>query len=222
HPGTRVVSAGGRDTRSSPGPIWILAVLCYTVTVPNGTRVRGDAAAPGATRPRPRARGYRPLYPRGYVVMPGRVAGFPPAPGRRHGRLHARAALYASVPYGPRSGCGLPSFCRAHPLVTGVPGSIPGPPPRSPGVGTRAIASLQSGVCAMFGGHRLAVAPGRAGRARAGGGHRRAVDRAGLYTVGCHGNELARVGAGHARPGRDGDGTAPPGDRRLAGHRGSA
>ena len=36
------------------------------------------------------------------------------------------------------------------------------------------------------------------------------------------GNELAWVGAGHAGPGRGGDGPGPPGDRRLAGHRGSA
>ena len=37
-----------------------------------------------------------------------------------------------------------------------------------------------------------------------------------------YGNELAWVGAGHAGPGRGGDGPGPPGDRRLAGHRGSA
>src|SRR5262249_43559371 len=196
HPGTRVVSAGGRDTRAGPGPLWAVAVLRYTVTVPNGARVRGDAAAPGATCPRPRARGHRALYPRGYVVRPGRVAGFPPAPGRRHRPLHTRAAPGAGVPHGPRSGCGLPSLCRAHPLVTGVPGASPGSPPRGPGVGTRAVASLQSGVCAVFGGHCRAVAPGRVGRARAGAGHRRALDRAGLYTVGRYGNELARVGAG--------------------------
>ena len=37
-----------------------------------------------------------------------------------------------------------------------------------------------------------------------------------------YGNELAWVGAGHAGPGRGGDGPGPPGDRRLAGHRSSA
>ena len=64
--------------------------------------------------------------------------------------------------------------------------------------------------------------PGRAGRARARRGRRRALDRAGLSTLGGPGNELAWVGAGHAGPGRGGDGPGPPGDRRLAGHRGSA
>ena len=35
-------------------------------------------------------------------------------------------------------------------------------------------------------------------------------------------NELSWVGAGHAGSGRGGDGTGPPRDHRLAGHRGSA
>ena len=69
---------------------------------------------------------------------------------------------------------------------------------------------------------RLAVSPGRTGRARAGRGRRRARDRAGLSALGGPGNELAWVGAGHAGPGRGGHGTGPPGDRHLASHRGSA
>ena len=67
----------------------------------------------------------------------------------------------------------------------------------------------------------LSVSPGRASRARARRGRRRARDRAGLSQLGGRGHELARVGAGHAGPGRGGDGPGPPGDRRLAGHRGS-
>ena len=63
----------------------------------------------------------------------------------------------------------------------------------------------ESGVCAVLGGLRLAVSPGRAGRARAGRGRCRALDRAGLSTLGGLGNELAGVGAGHAGPGRGGD-----------------
>ena len=43
---------------------------------------------------------------------------------------------------GPRSGCCLPSLCRCDPLVAGVPGASPGPRPRCPDVGTRAVASL--------------------------------------------------------------------------------
>ena len=59
-----------------------------------------------------------------------------------HRTLHARPAPCAGVPHGPRSGCCLPSLCRAGPLVAGVPGASPGPPPRGPGVGARAVASL--------------------------------------------------------------------------------
>ena len=142
HPGPRVVSAGGRDARACPGPVWSVAVLSGTVTVPHGARARGNVAAPGATCRRSRARGHRPLCPRGYVALPWRVACCPPAPGGRHRPLHARPAPCAGVPHGPRSGCCLPSLCRADPLVAGVPGASPGPPPRGPGVGTRAVASL--------------------------------------------------------------------------------
>jgi hypothetical protein len=39
--------------------------------------------------------------------------------------------------------------------------------------------------------------------------------------VGGHGNARAWVGAGHARPGRGGNDTGTPGDRRLSGHRGN-
>ena len=142
HPGTRVVSAGGRDARAWPGPVWSVAVLYCTVTVAHGARDRGNIAAPGATCPRPRARGHRPLCPRVDVVLPWRVACCPPAPGGRHRTLHARPAPCSGVPHGPRSGCCLPNLCRLDPLVTGVPGASPGTPPRCPGVGTRAVASL--------------------------------------------------------------------------------
>ena len=43
-----------------------------------------------------------------------------------------------------------------------------------------------------------------------------------MSALGGHGNEHTWVGAGHAGPGRGGAGPGPPGDRRLAGHRGSA
>ena len=75
-------------------------------------------------------------------LLSWRVACCPPAPGGRHRTLHARPAPCSGVPHGPRSGCCLPSLCRADPLVTGVPGASPGPPPRGPGVGARAVASL--------------------------------------------------------------------------------
>ena len=105
HPGTRVVSAGGRDARAGPGPVWAVAVLSCTVTVAHGARARGNPAAPGATCPRPRARCHRPLCPWGDVVLAWRVACCPPAPGGRHRTLHARPAPCSGVPHGPRSGC---------------------------------------------------------------------------------------------------------------------
>ena len=49
YPGTRVVSAGRRDARACPGPVWPVAVLCCTAAVPHGARGRGNIAAPGAT-----------------------------------------------------------------------------------------------------------------------------------------------------------------------------
>ena len=66
-------------------------------------------------------------------------------------RLHLEEAIARYTPdqrralvfrIGARSGCGLPSPCRTDPLVAGVPGASPGPPPRGPGVGARAAASL--------------------------------------------------------------------------------
>ena len=65
HPGMRVVSAGGRDARACPGPVWAVAVLCCTVTVTHGARARGNVAAPGATcRTTPRSRS-SPTMPSG-------------------------------------------------------------------------------------------------------------------------------------------------------------
>ena len=178
-------------------------------------------AAPGATGPRPRARGHRPPCPRVYVVLPGRVACGPPAPGGRDHTLHARPAPCLGFRIGQDPGVA----CRAYAALTlwllGYP--------------EQALARLHEALAlahalshpfslafARVGGLRLAVSPGRAGRVRAGRGRRRARDRAGLSTVGGLGNNLAWVGAGHAGPGRGGAGPGPPGDRRLAGHRGSA
>ena len=101
YPGTRLVSAGGRDARAGPGPVWAVAVLSGTATVAYGARDRGHVAAPGATCPRPRARCHRPLCPRGDVVVAWRVACCPPAPGGRHRTLHARPAPCAGVSHRP-------------------------------------------------------------------------------------------------------------------------
>ena len=110
YPGMRVVSAGGRDARAGPGPIWAVAVLCGTAAVAYGARARGNVAAPGATCPRPCALCRRPLCPRGVVVLAWRIACGPPAPGGRHRTLHARPAPCAGVPHGQRSGCWLPTI----------------------------------------------------------------------------------------------------------------
>src|SRR5262249_20080857 len=100
-PGTRVVSAGGRDARACSGPVWSVEVLSGTSPVAHGARTRGHAAAPGATGPRPRALCHRPLYPWGDVVLPWRIAGGAPARRGRHRPLHARPAPCAGVPHGP-------------------------------------------------------------------------------------------------------------------------
>src|SRR5205807_1016907 len=113
--------------------VWAVAVLSCTGTVTHGARARGYPPAPGATRRRSRARGRRPLYPWGDVVLPGRVAYGPPAPGGRYRTLHTRPKPCAGVPHGPRPECGLPSRYRDDPLVAGVPESSPGPPPRGTG-----------------------------------------------------------------------------------------
>ena len=172
---------------------------------------------------RPRARCHRPLCPRGDVVLPWRVAGCPPAPGGRHRPLHARPAPCAGIPHGSRSGCALPSLCRVDPLVAGVPGASPGAHPRGPGVGARrcriplvwrlrgvwrpSSRSCRRDVLAVHEQAEAAVA---------------LSTEQGFPQLGGRGNELAWVGAGHAGPGRGGHGPGPPGDRRLAGHRGSA
>jgi len=111
--------------------------------------------------------------------------------------------------------------CRAYAASTlwllGVPGASSGPPPRGPGVGTRAVASLYSGVRTVLGGPRLSAAPGRAGRLRTRRSCRCALDRAGLSTLGGRRNEHAWMGADPAGPGQGGNGPGPPGDRCLAG-----
>ena len=64
-----------------------------------------------------------------------------------------RTRAGASVPHGPRSGCRLPRLCRFDPLVAGIPGASSHPPPRGPGVGTRAVTSLYSGMGAAWAAH---------------------------------------------------------------------
>jgi hypothetical protein len=49
HPGIRVVSAGRRDPRDGPNPLWAVAVLFCPATVADGARDRGDSATSGAT-----------------------------------------------------------------------------------------------------------------------------------------------------------------------------
>lgn len=75
------------------------------------------------------------LYPRADGSLPWHIVCCPPALGGSHRTLHARPAPCTGVPHRSRSGCCLPSACRYDPLVTGVPGASPGPPPRGPGVG---------------------------------------------------------------------------------------
>ena len=135
--------------------------------------------------------------------------------------LHTRPAPWAGVPHRPRSGCRLPSLCRWALWCLGYP--------------AQALARLHEALTLA---HELShpyslafvrcwaamVSQWRrdAGRARARRGRRRTLDRAGLSRLGGHGNDLLRVGAGHAGPGEEGMATGPPGEHRLASHRGSA
>ena len=182
---------------------------------------RGDIAAPGAPycAPRTRSSPTMPLGLRGSTLV---RCGGPPAPGGkaahatrqtsavRRGFVLGKIRVWPAEPL-PREPCGYwgtrhkPWPASTRPWRWRTRCRIP-------------IVWRVRGV----GGHRLAVSSRRAGRVRAGRGCHRALDQAGLSTVGGHGHDLTWVGAGHAGPGRGGDGTGPPGDRRLAGHRGSA
>ena len=51
HPGIRVVSAGGRDARACPGPVWPVAVLSCTAQLHTARELGETSAAPGATCP---------------------------------------------------------------------------------------------------------------------------------------------------------------------------
>ena len=116
HPGTRVVSAGGRDPRACPGPVWSVAVLCGTGPVAHGARAGGHVAAPGATCRRPRARCRSPTRPSGTTWF---FLGALPAARRTWSKAShcydARPAPCAGLPYGQRSGGGLPRLCGAGP-----------------------------------------------------------------------------------------------------------
>ena len=192
-----------------------------TVTVAHGTRARRNVATPGATCRRPRARCRRPLCPWGDMVLPWRIACCPPAPGGSHRTLHARPAPCSVF----RMGQDLGVASRAMPLGTSGCWGTQSKPWHASTRPWRWHTSCRIPlVWRLRGVGRPASRSfvGHAGRARARRGRRRALDRAGLSTVGGPGNELAWVGAGHAGPGRGGHDTGPPGDRRLAGHRGSA
>ena len=121
HAGARVVSAGRRDLTACSGPVWTFSVLFDTATVADGARARGNPAGPDTVYRQPRPRDHRSLCPWDDVVLAWRVAGCPPAPGRRHRPLHARPAPCAGVPHGPRSGGGLPAIAAKTLWLLGYP-----------------------------------------------------------------------------------------------------
>ena len=141
-PGARLVSAGRRDTRACPSPVWAVAVLFWTVTVAHGARARGHVAAPGATCPRPCARCHCPLCPWGDVVAAWARCLLPASTWRKasHATRQTSTVRWCSA-LAKIQVLAADSMPRC-PLVTGVPGASPSPPPRSPGVGARAVASL--------------------------------------------------------------------------------
>ena len=91
--------------------------------------------------PRPRARGHRPLA-LGTTWSGLARCLLPASTWRKASHATRQTSAVRRCSAWVRSGCCLPHLCRADPLVTGVPGSSPGPPPRGPGVGARAVASL--------------------------------------------------------------------------------
>ena len=114
--------------------------------------------------------------------MAGRVARGPLAPGGRYRPLHARPAPYASVPYWPRSGGGLPHRYRDRPSGYWGTRSKPWPASTRPWRWRTSCRILIVWRLRGFGRPGVCSSPGRAGRARAGRGHCRALDRAGLST----------------------------------------
>ena len=114
-----------------------------TATVAHSARDRGDAAAPGATCRRPRARRHRPLCPRGDGVLLLARCRLPASTWRKasHTTRQTSAVRRCSAS-GQDPGVGCRAYARGDLLVPGVPGASPGPPPRGPGVGARAVASL--------------------------------------------------------------------------------
>ncbi len=132
----------GETPAACYGSFWTVEVLCDTVTVAHGARTGGNVAASDATDPRPCTHGHRPLCPWDDVFVAWCVACCPPPHRGKPRTLHARAAPYAGVPHGLRSGCGRPHLYGDAPLVARVPGASPGPPPRGTGAGARDRASL--------------------------------------------------------------------------------
>ena len=110
YPGTRAVSAGRRDARACPGPVWAVAVLyCHghSCTRRERSGKRCCAWRNVLTTPRSAVIAH---YALGLTwLLAWRVACCPPAPGGRHRPLHARPAPCAGVSHGPRSGCCLSS-----------------------------------------------------------------------------------------------------------------
>ena len=107
---------------------------------------------------------------------------------RKASHATRQTSAVPGVPHGPKiRGC--PPSMPRDPLVAGVPGASPNASTRP----WRWRTSCRIPIvwrCAVLGGPRLAVSPGRAGRARAGRGRRRALDRAGISTLAAVGTIL--------------------------------
>ena len=144
-PGTRVVSAGGRDAAALPGPVGLVAVL----SEPGGSCRRrgssGNSSCAWRSVPHdPALLPGGPLCARGRPCSAWASCRCPHAPGARHRPLRPQTAPCPGVPLWARIlGVRCLSLCRADPLVAGVSGRKPWQrSPRGPGLGPGAGASL--------------------------------------------------------------------------------
>ena len=143
YPGPRVVSAGRRDATSLSRSCWVCGGFMWSGR--SCTRRASSARRCCASRTVPEDPALTVLAHYALGATWFWLGALPAARQHledRHRPLHARPEPCAGVPYGPRSGGGLPRLCRVDPLVAGIPGASPGPSPRGPGVGPRAVASL--------------------------------------------------------------------------------
>ena len=113
-------------------------------------------------------------------------------------QVHTRATACSRVSQRPGPGCRLSKLFGKKPLAVGFSGSSAGTCQGRAGIGTRAEASIQRGVCAAMVSLRSSLPQGPGGPSRAGGGRISARHRAGDSALGCKGYDTPRLCARNA------------------------